>query len=231
MHYLYLIINLANNKVYVGQTINPTTRWSAHKTRAKDIQYPLYKAIRKYTIDNFIFRIIAQCKNQEDADFTETELIIQYDSLVKNGKGYNLEPGGYGNRIISDETKLKQSEIAKTAFASGRIHPMQGKKHTDEAKLKMSLASTGRKHTEETKKKISGKIPWNKGLAKEDNPQTGSKRSLENRETMHKAALKRAKKLTKEQVAIIKLDNRSSKTIATEYNVSRSTIDRAKLIQ
>ena len=56
---IYKITNLANNKVYIGQSTNILKRFNAHKSRAfnpKNSQYEshLYRAIRKYGLDNLV---------------------------------------------------------------------------------------------------------------------------------------------------------------------------------
>ena len=43
---------------------------------------------------------------------------------------------------------------------SGKDHPMYGKKHSEKARLKISLAGKGRKAWNKGKK---GQAPWNKG--------------------------------------------------------------------
>lgn len=48
----------------------------------------------------------------------------------------------------------------------GAIHPMKGKKHNKETKLKLSKASGGRVFSEEQKNKLKGRIPHNKGASK-----------------------------------------------------------------
>src|SRR5271157_3263753 len=35
MHFIYKITNTINDKVYIGQTNNPSLRWSQHKSNAK----------------------------------------------------------------------------------------------------------------------------------------------------------------------------------------------------
>src|ERR1700733_7991093 len=96
MHYLYKITNIANQKIYIGQTIAKDKRWKSHKYLAK---YPeksgqyIHRTMAKYGIESFVYEIIASCKTQEDANAAEALLIIQYDS--RNPKiGYNIKPGG-----------------------------------------------------------------------------------------------------------------------------------------
>lgn len=52
MHYIYIIQNKINLKIYVGQTNNIKTRWNSHKSAARrqdkhDFSY-IHRAINKY---------------------------------------------------------------------------------------------------------------------------------------------------------------------------------------
>lgn len=63
---IYQIINLLNGKSYIGQSNQIEKRWINHKiasTNKKDkgYEYPLYRAFRKYGIDNFEFIILEKC--------------------------------------------------------------------------------------------------------------------------------------------------------------------------
>ena len=56
---IYKITNLLNGKCYIGQSINIQKRWTNHKTSYKNpnkdcYNYPLYKAFRKYGLENFV---------------------------------------------------------------------------------------------------------------------------------------------------------------------------------
>jgi group I intron endonuclease len=121
VHFLYKITNLINDKNYIGQTKNPKARWTRHKSSYK---FAIHKAIRKYGSNNFIFDIIATCKNQNDANELEILLIEQYQSHISTGRGYNMSKGG----------GFCQPED----YASRK-----GKKLTKEHKIKLSISKTG----------------------------------------------------------------------------------------
>ena len=63
--YIYKILNKLNNKAYIGITTNIQSRFKYHKTRYNKtnkkefVEKPLYRAFRKYGIDNFEFMIKA----------------------------------------------------------------------------------------------------------------------------------------------------------------------------
>lgn len=158
MHYLYRITNQINGKVYIGQTNKPEYRWYQHRSYAagnKPKQY-IHNAMSKYGIENFTFDVIATCLTQENADETESLLIIQYDSRNKE-YGYNLMIGGsHGGH--SEETKQKQREATLQQIAE-KGHPSLGKIRSDEARANMSAAQQAidrtNMYTEEVRQKMS----------------------------------------------------------------------------
>ena len=65
---IYKIENQVNQKVYIGQSTNITTRWRRHRSEASNLNnsYPLYCAMRKYGLDNFSFEINTSFNNLLD---------------------------------------------------------------------------------------------------------------------------------------------------------------------
>lgn len=90
---IYKITNMINNKCYIGQSVNPQHRFSAHKSRARNHDYhecqALYNAINKYGENNFVLEILEWTENY---NIREQELIKQYNTLSPNG--YNILKGG-----------------------------------------------------------------------------------------------------------------------------------------
>ena len=111
--YIYKITNKINNKCYIGQTTKTLEeRWTRHKKdafnlKASNYEYPLYKAFRKYGLENFSFELIEKC---EIAQLDEKEIywINFYDSAKHNG--YNQCLGGKGNKQL----ELDELQITKT---------------------------------------------------------------------------------------------------------------------
>lgn len=92
---IYKIENRVNHKVYIGQSIDIETRWSAHRRCGKyhdKENYFLYQAINKYGIDSFDFTILEEC-NECNLDEKEIYYIQKYDSYKH---GYNMTLGGKG---------------------------------------------------------------------------------------------------------------------------------------
>ena len=174
IHYLYRITNIVNGKIYIGQTIEPTKRWYQHRRDSANPTMVIHHAINKYGAENFKFEVIASCKSWEDANETETFLVSQYNSLVENGKGYNVALGGYNapkseawkeafkewHESLSSEERAeiskKQSEATKKQIET-KGHPAQGTKRTPEQIQNLIQARKDNpvEYTEEKRKNMS----------------------------------------------------------------------------
>jgi group I intron endonuclease len=101
MAYIYKIVNNINNKVYIGKTqYSPILRWQQHKSCLDKDGYkdrPLYKALKKYGVDNFSFSIIEETQEPETQ---EIKYILEYKSYVgfPDCNGYNATLGGDGKK-------------------------------------------------------------------------------------------------------------------------------------
>ena len=171
MKYIYKITNIIDGSVYIGQTKNPSGRWSSHKSSSKstDKKYynrPIYVALRNYGINNFTFEIIKECEDiyADDLEKNITNELRKstnvyniyngrtpsYETCVNISKKLKGRISPMKGRHHSEETKKKMSEAQK-----GRIAPMKGRHHSEETKKKFSEIRKGRKVSEETKKKLS----------------------------------------------------------------------------
>lgn len=104
---IYKITNQINGKVYIGQSTNIKRRWRQHQKTAydvnnKDYEKPLYRAIRKYGIENFIFEILEECLKKE-LNEKEKRYISLYNSFFN---GYNLTLGGDASGTEINKTKI-----------------------------------------------------------------------------------------------------------------------------
>lgn len=109
---IYKITNLVNGKCYIGQSRNIEKRFSAHKSRpfnenSEEYNKVLYRAIRKYGLDNFSFEVIEECKI-ELLNNRENYWINFFDATNPT-KGYNQTCGEY-NLVAKKmtDTLLKQ---------------------------------------------------------------------------------------------------------------------------
>lgn len=103
MGYIYKITNTINNKIYIGQTrYTIQKRWIEHCETSSRLNYPLYKAMRKYGQDNFIIEEIEQISD-ELLNEREIYWISFYNSYAPSGYGYNVTLGGEGNRLYEQK--------------------------------------------------------------------------------------------------------------------------------
>lgn len=117
--YIYKITNNINGKIYIGQTANfYEIRWNEHKSKAFNKNYEgygisLYRAFRKYGLNNFLFEIVEICDISE-LDNREIYWIKFYDSY---SSGYNETLGGSGSKLL----QLDEKEIIKKYKEIGTI--------------------------------------------------------------------------------------------------------------
>ena len=130
---IYKIENKINGKIYIGQSIAIKTRWQQHKYEAKmgESQAPLYRALRKYGIENFSFEILEECP-QESLNEREIFWIAFYKSNNRDF-GYNVLSGGENGIIYPNEWFY---ELWDKGLTVGEIQKELGVSHeTVRAKL------------------------------------------------------------------------------------------------
>lgn len=146
---VYVIENTINHKKYIGCTTKPIeSRFAEHiliattNKRNKGFSY-LHSAIIKYGKENFNISVLEECVTLQEMYDKEIKCIEKYKTFGECG--YNLTNGGEGGagRIVSKETRKKQSIIAKN------------RKFSPETRKKMSLSRTGLVFSKETCEKMS----------------------------------------------------------------------------
>lgn len=145
---IYLITNLINGKVYIGQSIKNDKNYLGSGLL-------VLKAIKKYGKENFKKTILKKCNSIKELNSLEAYFIGSHDSLSPNG--YNISFGGIGKGSTSESTRRKMSK-SHIGIHRGEKHPLFGKKHTEETKKKIGLASKGRKQSEKTRRKRSNSL-------------------------------------------------------------------------
>lgn len=110
---IYIIKNKINNKVYVGQAINPEHRWEQYESAVRKgyNNQVILKAMTKYGIENFWMEILES--QVENYDEREIYWIKKLNSLIPNG--YNVAKGGQGTGagIEAYGAKIKDEQILK----------------------------------------------------------------------------------------------------------------------
>lgn len=117
MAYIYVITNQINGKQYVGKT-NTTIeeRWRHHQNDSERYaSRPLYRAFKKYGIENFSIKELEQCSSQEAPSLE----IYWIGKLNTYENGYNATRGGDGSTLYDykelAEAYLKYHNLTKVA--------------------------------------------------------------------------------------------------------------------
>jgi group I intron endonuclease len=138
---IYIICNIINGKVYVGQSCNIKHRKECHFSELKRrVHYNEYlqRAFCKHGEKNFEFRVIEETEERL-LDDREVFWIIQHKSNHRKF-GYNLDSGGNLNHHHSEVSLIKMSEAQR-----GNKRWL-GKHHSEATKRKISEGRTGVKH-------------------------------------------------------------------------------------
>ena len=105
MAYIYRIVNKINNKVYIGKTYGTIEqRWKSHlqdSKKSSEQHRPLYRAFKKYGIENFLIEEIEETSIPEER---EKYWIETYGSFHN---GYNATIGGDGRPYIDYDLVVK----------------------------------------------------------------------------------------------------------------------------
>ena len=107
---IYLISNLINNKIYVGQSINIEKRWRQHKRELKNNIHEnkkLQNAWNKYGEENFEFSIACECEEKQ-LNTLEQYYVFSLESYLSKG-GYNISLGGDGLFVKGINNKMNKS--------------------------------------------------------------------------------------------------------------------------
>ena len=105
---IYEIVNIINNKKYIGQSVNISARFRHHKNKLRKNEHRnsyLQHAWNKYGEENFIFNVIITC-DENKLDELEMFYISTYDTCNRN-HGSNIDNGGNSNKHLSEETRKK----------------------------------------------------------------------------------------------------------------------------
>jgi group I intron endonuclease len=145
---IYKILNIKNNKFYIGSSKNLIKRKNQHFLFLKlNIHHNkhLQNSWNKYEPENFIFEILEIC-DQGDLLIKEQYYI---DTLRPH---YNISPtaGSTSGYKHTEDTKKILSEIHKGKTVSEEV-----KKRMSESKKGILNSSFGKKMSDETKAKIS----------------------------------------------------------------------------
>ncbi len=112
--FIYQITCLKNQKIYIGKTIiSLEHRFRQHKDCCfnRNQQTALYRAFKKYGIENFTIKQLCICNNKEQLNKAEIFFIKKYNSADPK-IGYNMTNGGDGG-VMNEEARIKISKSIK----------------------------------------------------------------------------------------------------------------------
>lgn len=110
---IYKITNNINGNAYIGLSINIEKRWEQHKKNClykDEYEKSLYRAFRKYGLENFSFEVIEECAADELKN-KERYWIKYYNTYER---GYNMTPGGDGVQLLGERHpnhKLTENDV------------------------------------------------------------------------------------------------------------------------
>ena len=142
-----------NGKVYIGQSQVDVEKEMRETLKTPGQRRALANAINKYGADSVVATVISRCPPEECND-AERAFIDMRGSLVPHG--YNLLTGGKNGGRPSEEA-LKRMRESKKGMYRGKNNPFYGKKHSKEARARISMARKGKTLSAETRAKISAK--------------------------------------------------------------------------
>lgn len=138
---IYRIINVVDNKTYIGQSVNIAGRFARHRYQLnKNIHnnIKLQNAWNKYGSECFKFEIILKCKKGSLKKFEKQEV-----QKIPQNKRYNISKNydnlyGKNNpfygKTHTKNTKKKLSLLAKKRI--GNNNPNYGNKYSTETRIK-----------------------------------------------------------------------------------------------
>ena len=146
---IYMFFNLVNGDMYIGSRVKLDRRFRVHLSNIGSINLPLYNALNKYGLNNFVFLILQYCDPVE-----EVCLGLEQSYLDLYKPAYNIL------KLAGSSQGFKHSPatiVELKKMHAGKLHPRFGTKASEEQKLLTSLALKNyyKKHIHHSKGKLS----------------------------------------------------------------------------
>ncbi len=181
---IYKIINLVNDKFYVGSTNNKNERFRTHRNKLRRGVHHcahLQASWNKYGEKKFVFCVVQNVPNEASLQAAEDVWLTEhvgkqhcYNAGTRSGapmRGRTGDKHPSFGKPITEEQRQQISQTLKDFYAQDYSnHPRVGKQHTDEAKAKISAkvnaaVAEGRGGafipSEETRQKMSEALKGN----------------------------------------------------------------------
>lgn len=174
---IYKIVNLVNDKFYVGSTVNKKVRFRQHRKLLRGNRHHckhLQAAWNKYGEEKFDFRVVEEVPQAVSLQEVEDRWLKEHvGHPYCYNSGYSAEAPwrnapahvtpNFG-RTMAERQKTQISQSLKEFYAEDYFnHPRVGKTHTEETKARIAEAKRanptrawlGKERSDETKEKIS----------------------------------------------------------------------------
>lgn len=173
---IYKIVNLVNDKFYIGSTAHKKVRFREHRKQLRGNRHHckhLQAAWNKYGEEKFDFRVVEEVPQAVSLQTVEDRWLKEHfgKPYCYNSGAAAVAPwrGIYGanhfnfGKTMSDGQKDKISQSLKKFYAEDYLnHPRVGRTHSEEAKAKISAAKLanptrawlGKERDAEARKKI-----------------------------------------------------------------------------
>lgn len=141
---IYRIINIQNNKIYIGSSITIERRWKEHLNKLRSNRHEnqrLQNAWNKYGEKAFRFEVIENVQPEKGIILSREQYYLDEYKSYDRKVGYNLfiTAGSPQGNICTEEQKANLSEVRKKQFET-QVGSMTGKKHSSETKEAMQQA-------------------------------------------------------------------------------------------
>lgn len=133
--------------MYVGYSVNPEERFK--KGHCKNKKWPINKAIKKHGEHNFKIIILFDTFSKQEIGDIERYYIKEFNTLAKNGFGYNVHEGGEGGNTFAGMSEEERAEIKRKEIETKTNRPEELKA---KASKNMSEGHKNRSLEEKAKK-------------------------------------------------------------------------------
>lgn len=178
-------ITSPSGRIYIGQSVDIDRRWETYKGLFSKVifQPRLYNSFKKYGVENHKFEVIEECSiemlNERERYWQEHyNVLCDFNGLNCRLTKTNDKSGRVSNHTLKKMSECQKGDKHRNWKIKPELHPMFGRKHSEETKMKISLSGIGRKRSIESRLKMSGK----------NNPNYGVPMSEEQKEKLRKKA-------------------------------------------
>lgn len=215
-------ITSPTGKLYIGQSRDIAQRWKHYRALHKiKGQRMLYNSLCKHGVENHTFEIAYELPND-----TPFEVLTNYEHFfIEQFKeaGFemmNLKDAGiHGSYSQESKDKMRQSQLGKKAkpeTIAKRVSKMKGRKHTDEAKRKISIGNKGKRAGQNTTEEVKAKLR-KANLGKTLSDEHKAKIGLSNKVKIHNKMSEETKLKIKNAITGIK---------RTKQQIEKSSVSR-----